>query len=272
MASSMTKATAVSIFADYYNKLNNLKTLEHNGPANEMIRGLVADVQACLAVINTDGSYSINFTEPRYTIVPYSGGRPFKVRSGQAISFSVTKTGGETSSAAVYTATGLPAWLTLNSSTGAFSGTAPDLFSYTMDYLTAGEYALLADVYPPTSLSVKNAFGEAVNGPLAMNFVVVHASSPVVSSGATGTGTVGSTLSTYTVTASGTPTSFSAFGLDQLNAGTDGTVAIDSSTGAITGTLGSGVVAGTYTVYVCATNAYGEGVDKAVVFTISDPE
>ena len=269
MASSMTKASAVSIFADYYNKLNNLKTLEHNGPANEMIRGLVADVQACLTAINTDGSYSINFSEPRYTIVPYSGGRPFKVRSGQAISLSVSKTGGETSSTAVYSAANLPAWLSLNSSTGAFSGTAPALADFTMDYLTAGTDATLADVYPPTYLSVQNAFGEATNGPLAMNFVVVHASTPVVSSGATGTGSVGSTLSTYTIAASGTPSSFSAFGLDQLNAGTGGTVALNTSTGAISGTLGSAVTAGTYTIYVCATNAYGEGVDKAVVITVS---
>ena len=75
--------------------------------------------------------------------------------------------------------------------------------------------------------------------------------------------------STNTITASGTPSSYSAFGLDQLNAGTDGTVALNASTGAISGTLGSDVVAGTYTIYVCGVNGYGEGVDKAVVITVS---
>lgn len=270
MASSLTKASAVAIYADYWNRLQKMDVFDHNEPAYVAAKTLLNDIKTCLTAIDTDGSYSINFSEPRYTITPFSStGRPYKVRAGQVLNYTFAKTGGETSSAAVWSAAYLPSWVTLNSGTGVITGTAPAITSTNFNTLTGAGDLALVDNYKTSLISCVNAFGESTNGPVPFTLQTVHASTPVVSSAGTGGGVHAGALTTYTVTASNTPTSFKAYGLEALNAGTGGTVAINPSTGAITGNTGSATLAQAYTIYVCAVNAYGEGEDKAVVITLT---
>jgi hypothetical protein len=267
MASSMTRANAVTMFVNYYKHLNNIALYQHDAAVYQQIRESLADIMTCLTMIDDDGAYTIALTEPRVTITPYStGARNYKVKSGQAISYTIATTLGEiTTTPRVFSATDLPSWLTLNASTGVLSGTAPAISTYTNNKLTGGSDANVTDIYPTTLVSVKNDFGEATNGPYPFTFQVTHTSAPTVSSAATGTGTSGGAFTEYDITASGTPTSYVAHGLAQLGT----LVVLDTATGKITGTIPATVAAGTYTIYVAAANAYGEGVDQAVVITVS---
>lgn len=271
MASSMTRANAVSMFVKYYNRMKNINYYIHNAEAYQQFRETMADIMSFLTMVNTDGSYTIAFTEPRVTIVPYSNGiRPYKVKAGQAISYTIATTGGETTSTpVVFSAQNLPSWLTLNSSSGALTGTAPAVSTYTNNKSTGGTVANVTDIYPTALISAKNAFDEATNGPYPFVFQVTNTLAPNVTSAATGDGIHAGALTEYTVTADNTPTTFIAYGLEALNAGTGGTVAINPTTGVISGNCGSATTATTYTIYVAAINAYGEGVDKAVVFTLT---
>jgi len=275
MASSMSRANAVAIFVDYYTKLNGPMPTKHDPLVDPILRSTLANVLALLTTTNTDGGYTIALAEPRVTITPYSSGtRPYKVKSGQAISYTIATTGGETTSTPVaFTAIGLPYWLTLNAATGALTGTAPAVTSTYVSSTTGGEVAKTSDLYPVAMISAKNAFAESVNGPYPFTFQVTNASASNITSAATGTGVHAGALAAYTITADNTPTSFVAYDLAQLNAGaTPGTVALNPLTGVISGNLGAGTgspAAGTYTIYVAAVNAFGEGVDKAVVITLS---
>ena len=263
MASSMSNANAVTIFQSYWNILMN-PSCSHD--INELTRtqALLANIFAMLTTTNTDGGYTIALAEPRVTITPFSNGvRPYKVKSGSAISYSFASTGGEnTNQAVAWSASGLPNWLALNAGTGALTGTAPVIGPSTG--LMPVQTALVSAI---------NGFGQAVNGPAPFIFEVTNALAPNVTSAGTGGGVHAGALTTYTVTADNTPSSFIAYDLDKLNVGAvPGTVAINSATGAITGNLGSGagsLAAGPYTIYVCAANANGEGVDKAVVITLT---
>lgn len=267
MASSMTRANAVQMFVRYYKQLNNAIPYQHDANAYAAVRESLKDIMTCLTMIDSDGSYTIALTEPRVTITPYSTGtRPYKVKSGQAISYTIATTGGETTTTPiVFSATNLPSWLTLDSSTGALTGTAPTISTDTYNMTTCGSDANVTDLYPTALVSAKNDFGEATNGPYPFAFQVTNTSAPDVTSAATGTGTSGGAFTTYTITASNTPTSYVAYGLDQLG----DEVVLDETTGEITGTIPATVDTGTYTIYVAAINAYGEGVDQAVVITVS---
>ncbi len=82
--------------------------------------------------------------------------------------------------------------------------------------------------------------------------------SPVVTSGAAASGTVGVGFGGYTITATNSPTSFAAPGLP-------GGLTLNSGTGQITGTP---TVAGTFNVTVSASNANPTPGSKVVTFTI----
>jgi len=152
---------------------------------------------------------------------------------GSAFNYQITASGSPTS----FGATGLPAGLSLNTTTGAITGT-------------------------PTGAGSSNVTVSATNsaGTGSATLVITvnpSASAPVISSSLTATGTVGTAFS-YQIAASGSPTSFGATGLPAgLN--------INTGTGAITGTP---TVAGTSNVSISATNESGTGT-ATLVMTIS---
>jgi PKD repeat protein len=153
--------------------------------------------------------------------------------TGAAFTYTITASNTPTA----YAATGLPAGLTVNTSTGVISGTPT----------TSGTYSV--------TVSATNAGG---TGTKAVT-VTINAPAPVISSAATASGTTGAAF-TYTITASNAPTTFSATGLP---AG----LTVNASTGLISGTP---TTAGTYTATVGATNATGTGT-KQVTITITNP-
>ncbi|HVD96827.1 MAG TPA: carbohydrate-binding protein, partial [Cytophagaceae bacterium] len=152
---------------------------------------------------------------------------------GTAFNYTITASNTPTS----FGATGLPAGLSVNTTSGVISGT-------------------------PTAAGTFNATVTATNssgtGSKAVTITVTQPA-PVISSAATATGTTGTTFS-YQIAASNSPTSFGASGLP---AG----VSVNTTTGLISGTP---TAAGTYNATVTATNSGGSG-NKAVTITITAP-
>jgi uncharacterized protein YhjY with autotransporter beta-barrel domain/mono/diheme cytochrome c family protein len=152
---------------------------------------------------------------------------------GQVFSYQVMGSDFPTS----YAATGLPAGLSLNTTTGLLSGT-------------------------PTVQGTFNATVSAINGagtsaarPVVITIVLL---APVISSSTSASGTVGVPLS-YQITASSTPVSFSATGLPPG-------LSINTTTGLISGAPSA---VGTFTATVNATNATGTG-SATVTFSIAN--
>jgi hypothetical protein len=149
---------------------------------------------------------------------------------GSAFNYQITASGSPTS----FGATGLPAGLSLDTTTGAITGTPTGAGSYNV------------------TVSATNSAG---TGSATLVITVnPSASAPVISSSLTATGTVGTAFS-YQIAASGSPTSFGATGLPAgLN--------INTGTGAITGTP---TAAGTSNVSISATNGSGTGTGTLVI-------
>lgn len=141
---------------------------------------------------------------------------------GAVFSYAIVASSTPTS----YAATGLPAGLLLNSTTGVISGTPTGAVTSTI------------------SLSATNAGGTGS----ATLTLTVNPAAPVINSAITANGRVG-TAFTYTITASHTPTLFGATGLP---AG----LAINTATGLISGTPTTVAVSA---VTISATNAGGTG-------------
>ncbi|MES2847792.1 MAG: sugar-binding protein [Bacteroidota bacterium] len=150
---------------------------------------------------------------------------------GTAFNYIITASNSPTS----YGATGLPAGLNVNTSTGVINGIP----------ITAGTYNV--------TVRATNAGG---TGTKTVAITITSPTVPVVSSASTASGTVGTAFS-YNITASNSPTSYSAIGLP---AG----LSVNTSTGAITG---SPTAAGIFNATVNATNAGGTGT-KAVTISI----
>ncbi|BDI32087.1 hypothetical protein CCAX7_41380 [Capsulimonas corticalis] len=153
---------------------------------------------------------------------------------GAAFSYQIVASNSPTS----YSASGLPAGLSVNTSTGAISGTPTASGTSTV------------------TLGATNAGGTG-NKTLTITIAAAPPAVPVISSGATASGTVGTAFS-YQITASNSPTSYSASGLP---AG----LSVNTSTGLISGTP---TASGTSTVTLGATNAGGTG-NKTLTITIS---
>ncbi len=143
-----------------------------------------------------------------------------------AFTFQVTGTANPTA----FTASGLPAGLTINPTTGIISGTptATGTFTVTVTASNAGGSAtqtLSIIIQPPAATAI-----------------------PVVTSGVPPNGTVGTAYS-YQITASNTPTSFGASGLPPG-------LTINPATGLVSG---APTAAGDYGVTFLATNSGGTG-------------
>lgn len=149
-----------------------------------------------------------------------------------AFSYTVTASESPTS----YSVTGLPSWLSFDSGTDVISGTPTQTGTYSV------------------SLSAANANGTGSTTTLT----ITVGDLPQVTSKLTASATAGSAFS-YGITASNSPTSFSASGLP---AG----LSINRVTGVISGTPSA---AGTANVTLSAANDVGSGSSATLVITIA---
>jgi hypothetical protein len=152
--------------------------------------------------------------------------------SGTAFSYTITASNTPTS----YAASNLPAGLSVNTSNGVVSGTPT----------TAGTKSV--------TIGATNAGG---TGTAALVLTISNAPAPSITSALSASGTAGAAFS-YGITASNSPTSYSAAGLP---AG----LSVNTSNGAISGTPAS---AGTASVTIGAANAGGTGT-ATLVLTIN---
>jgi hypothetical protein len=157
--------------------------------------------------------------------------------AGAAFSYTITASGSPTS----YSATPLPAGLSIVAATGVISGTPT----------TAGTTSVLLG-----STNANGTGNATLTITVAAAGVVVGA--PVITSPPTATGTAGAPFTPYVIAATGVPTSYTATGLP---AG----LTLNSLTGAISGTP---TVTGTFTVTINATNSAGT-TTATVVMTIA---
>lgn len=152
---------------------------------------------------------------------------------GKVFNYQITASNSPTS----YSASGLPAGISVNTSTGLISGTPT----------TAGSYAV--------SISASNSAGK---GSATLTITVNPQPSPVITS-ATSATTMVSSAFTYQITASNSPTSYNATGLP---AG----LSVNTSTGSITG---APTLSGVYPVTISATNPGGTG-SATLTITVND--
>ena len=144
---------------------------------------------------------------------------------GQAFSYRITASNAPAS----FTASGLPTGLNVNTSTGLISGTPS----------TAGIYSV--------TLGATNAGGSDT----ATLTLTVLPAAPVITSASIANGQVGKVF-TYQITATHSPTSFTASGLPT-------SLSLNPATGVISGTPSA---AGTYLVTIGATNAGGSDTES----------
>ena len=159
------------------------------------------------------------------------------------VTFSKAVTG-VTASGFTLTATG-----SASGTIGTLSTVNSSTFDVTVSSLT-GNGTLRLDVKSSGS-GIADAAGNALTGGFTggETYTLVPAGSqPAITSAASASGTYG-TAFTYTIAASGTPTSFTATGLPP-------TLTLNATTGAITGTP---TLAGNFTVTLAAINASGTG-------------
>jgi PKD repeat protein len=139
------------------------------------------------------------------------------------VTYPITATGLPTS----YSATGLPPGLTLNTLTGAITGTPTAVGTYTV------------------TIGATNSTG---TGTATVVFAISAAAvAPIITIPTNPTGTVGTPIVTYPITATGLPTSYTATGLPPG-------LSLNPLTGEINGTP---TTPGTYTVTITATNGSG---------------
>ena len=118
--------------------------------------------------------------------------------------------------------------------------------------------AQITDSGSDFSVVVTNTAGSITSNNAALT-VTTNPQPPVITSALTASGTVGTVFSGYTITATNSPTSYSASGLPTG-------LSVNTSTGVISGTP---TTANTYTVTLSATNAAGTGPTAALTFIVN---
>ena len=157
---------------------------------------------------------------------------------GQPFQYVITANNGPLTA---FTATGLPAWLSLNGTTGVLSGIPSEATT------TALSIALAA------------TNGGGTGSPKTLLLSVAPApATPVITSTLTATGRVGTAFG-YQITASETPTSFVASGLPEG-------LSLNATTGAISG---SPTISKTYVVALKGANVGGLGAPSLLVIDIA---
>lgn len=249
--SNITSALTANTASD---QVFNYTVTADNSPTSYNITGLPAGLSvtsnAATATISGTptflGASSISLSAnnatgqgPSKTLTLSVGNRPAVnsplTKSGtKDVALSYTISGTNTPSS--YGATGLPAGLTLNSTSGVISGAAT----------VAGTFNV--------GLTATNAFGTSNSATLVLTIGEV----PAISGSFAASATVGSAF-TYTITASNAPTSYAATGLP---AG----LTLNTTSGVISGTP---TTAGTASVSLTATNAFGTSTAATLTITVS---
>jgi hypothetical protein len=184
------------------------------------------------ALLTGCSSYSVKTTDSGATKLAITTTSLSAASAGTAYSANVTATGGTTPYA--FSATGLPSGLTINSSTGAITGTpAPS---------AAGTATVAVTVTDATQPTKQTATANLV---LTVNAVSGGSGQLAITTASLPNGTVGASYSASIAASGGTtPYAFSATGLPSG-------LAISASTGAISGTpaaSATGTVSVTFTV------------------------
>jgi sugar lactone lactonase YvrE/PKD repeat protein len=213
----------------------------NSGPLGDGGNALQASVQYPFGL--TLGQGTVTFSDPyvyevRTVALPtapaITSAATAAAQVGQAFTFQLTASG----TPFAYDVTGLPAGLTYDATTGAITGTPT----------TSGTVA--------ASVAATNAGGTGTYD--ALTFTVLPAA-PVITSASSAIGQQGQTF-TYQITASSSPTSFSASGLPTG-------VSVNATSGAVTG-IPTG--SGSFSATVAATNAGGTGA-QALAIVIAPP-
>ncbi len=110
------------------------------------------------------------------------------------------------------------------------------------------------------SISGSASANYSLSQPTGLTADITSTPVPVINSSLTQSATYGTTATTYTITATNSPTSFNATGLPTG-------LSVNTSTGDITGTPTANI--GNYNVSITATNAGGTSVAATLVYTIS---
>jgi uncharacterized protein with beta-barrel porin domain len=201
-------------------------TLSYTASATTYVASQTATVQVVGPCANspTTATITINVGAPPAPVITSAASA--NGTGGQPFSFTITASNAPTS----FAAPGLPAGLMLNTTTGAITGTPT----------VSGMFNI-----PVTATNFTGTSGTQM---LAIN---IGLATPVITSPLVAAATSGSPFS-YTITASNLPATFNATGLPSG-------LAIDTATGAITGTPVV-VMAGAVPVTITATNAAGTGM------------
>ena len=186
----------------------------------------VVNVTATNATATGNKNVTMNIAVgvPAITSSPSASGQ-----TGQPFSYQITATNSPTS----YSATGLPAGLSINTGTGLISGTPTTIAS--------------------TIVTITATNGTGTSNPFNLT-IDVTLGPPIINSTLTANGAVAQAFS-YQITATQSPTSFNATGLP---AG----LAVNTGTGVISG---APAASGTFNVTISATNATGTGSATLVI-------
>ncbi len=199
-------------------------TLTYTASASTYVASQTVSVQAVgPCATSAAATITINVAAPPVPVI--TSANMASGVGGQAFSFNVTASNAPTG----FAASGLPAGLSINPTTGAITGTPS----------VSGMFTAM--------VTASNGSGTSTAQSLAIN---VTLATPVITSTLSANATSGSPF-TYNITASNLPASFNATGLPTG-------LMINTSTGAITGTPVV-AMAGTVAITLSATNTAGTG-------------